>query len=52
MKWLVAGRSGLGLVSLGRKKAAKLLEQTLLNERAADQLLSKLVEFKANLKAA
>jgi ferritin-like metal-binding protein YciE len=34
------------------REAAKLLEQTLLEERTADQLLSKLAESKANLKAA
>ena len=37
---------------LGMREAAKLLEQTLLEERTADQLLSKLAESKANLKAA
>lgn len=37
---------------LGMKEAAKLLEQTLLEERSADQLLTKLAEAKVNLKAA
>jgi ferritin-like metal-binding protein YciE len=37
---------------LGMKDAAKLLEQTLLEERSTDQLLTKLAEGKANLKAA
>jgi ferritin-like metal-binding protein YciE len=37
---------------LGMREAAKLLEQTLLEERTADQLLSKLAESKANLNAA
>ena len=37
---------------LGMKDAAKLLEQTLLEERSTDQLLTKLAEAKVNLKAA
>ncbi len=37
---------------LGMAEAAKLLEQTLLEERETDQLLSKLAETKLNLKAA
>lgn len=37
---------------LGMKDAAKLLEQTLLEERSTDQLLTKLAEGKANLRAA
>ena len=37
---------------LGMKEAAKLLEQTLLEERSTDQLLTKLAEGKVNLKAA
>ncbi len=37
---------------LGMKEAAKLLEQTLLEERGADQLLTKLAQVKVNLKAA
>lgn len=37
---------------LGMKEAADLLEETLLEERGADQLLSKLAEAKINLKAA
>ena len=37
---------------LGMKEAAKLLEQTLLEERGADQLLTKLAQAKVNLKAA
>jgi ferritin-like metal-binding protein YciE len=34
------------------KDAAKLLEETLLEERGTDQLLTKLAEAKVNLKAA
>lgn len=37
---------------LGMAEAAKLLEQTLLEERETDQLLTKLAETKLNLKAA
>lgn len=37
---------------LGMKDAAKLLEETLLEERGTDQLLTKLAEAKVNLKAA
>jgi ferritin-like metal-binding protein YciE len=37
---------------LGMKEAAKLLEQTLLEERSTDQLLTKLAQAKVNLKAA
>jgi ferritin-like metal-binding protein YciE len=37
---------------LGMKEAAGLLEQTLLEERSTDQLLTKLAEAKINLKAA
>jgi ferritin-like metal-binding protein YciE len=37
---------------LGMKEAAKLLEQTLLEERTTDQLLTKLAQAKVNLKAA
>jgi ferritin-like metal-binding protein YciE len=37
---------------LGMEEAAKLLEQTLLEERSTDQLLTKLAESKVNLKAA
>ena len=37
---------------LGMEEAARLLEQTLLEERATDQLLTKLAEGKVNLKAA
>jgi ferritin-like metal-binding protein YciE len=37
---------------LGMKEAANLLEQTLLEERSTDQLLSKLAQAKINLKAA
>ncbi|MDI9847305.1 DUF892 family protein [Rhodoblastus sp. 17X3] len=37
---------------LGMNDAAKLLEETLLEERGADQLLTRLAEAKVNLKAA
>lgn len=37
---------------LGMAEAADLLEETLLEERGADQLLTKLAEAKINLKAA
>ena len=37
---------------LGMAEAADLLEQTLLEERGTDQLLTKLAEAKINLKAA
>ena len=41
-----------GAEELGMKDAAKLLEQTLLEERSTYQLLTKLAEGKVNLKAA
>jgi ferritin-like metal-binding protein YciE len=37
---------------LGMKEAVKLLDQTLLEERSTDQLLTKLAEAKVNRMAA